>query len=132
MSKYFGAVGIAVSELEASAAFYTSMLGMVEMETIETPTARQIVLGFEGVRGASVLLMQHTDGQHVNCKDNPVKLVFYVPDAAATLEAVRTANYTIHKEAAAYAPLGGAIIGIAKDPDGYLVEIIQKPPKNKN
>jgi lactoylglutathione lyase len=129
MSKYFGAVGIAVSELDTSAAFYTAMLGMVVLQTIETPSLKQIVLGFEGVRGASVLLMKYTDGRDVDCKGNPVKLVFYVPDTAATLEAIRAANYVVEREASAYAPMGGAIIGFAKDPDGYLVELVQKPAK---
>lgn len=129
MSRYFGAVGIAVDDLESSAAFYTTMLGMVELQRIETPTVQQIVLGFEGVRGASILLMHYTDGRDAGCKDDAVKLVFYVPDTATTLDAIRAANYTVHREAAAYAPLGGAIIGFAKDPDGYLIELIQKPPK---
>ena len=130
MSKYIGAIGIAVSDLQASAAFYTKMLGMVELQTMELPTVTQIVLGFEGVRGASVLLMNYTDGRDINCKDVPVKLVFYVPDTEARLEAIRAANYTVHIEATAHASMGGAIIGFAKDPDGYLVELIQKPPKN--
>jgi catechol 2,3-dioxygenase-like lactoylglutathione lyase family enzyme len=35
MSKYLGAAGIAVNELERSAAFYTDVLGMVVLQTIE-------------------------------------------------------------------------------------------------
>ena len=130
MSRYFGAVGIPVSDLDGSAAFYTSMLGMVELQTIEVPFMKQIVLGFEGVRGASVLLMKYTDGRNVSCKDNPIKLVFYVPDITATLEAIRAANYTVETEATPVAELGGAIVGFARDPDGYRIELIQKPPKN--
>lgn len=129
MSKYIGAVGIAVSELDASAAFYTEMLGMVELQTMEISGMTQIVLGFEGVRGASVLLMKYNDDTNRDFKNSPVKLVFYVPDTAATLEAIRAANYIVEKEATAYAPMGGAIIGFAKDPDGYLIEFIQKPAK---
>ena len=132
MSRYFGAVGIPVTDLDASAAFYTAMLGMVELQTIEVPAMKQIVLGFEGVRGASVLLMKYTDGRNVNCKDNPLKLVFYVPDIASTLEAVRAANYTIETEATPVAEIGGAIIGFVKDPDGYRIELVQKPAKNTN
>ena len=129
MSKYIGAVGIAVSELDTSAAFYTEMLGMVVLQTIEFPTMKEIVLGFEGVRGASVLLMQYTDGRSPGCEDDAVKLVFYVPDANAILESVRDANYVVHREATEYPSMGGTIIGFAKDPDGYLIELIQKPPK---
>lgn len=129
MAKYIGAIGIAVSDLDASADFYTTMIGMVELQRMELPTMRQIVLGFEGVRGASVILMKHDDDS-INCADNPVKLVFYVPDTAAMLEDMRAANYVIHMEAKPLEILGGAIVGFAKDPDGYLIELIQKPPKN--
>ncbi len=129
MSKYFGAVGIAVSELETSAAFYTTLLGLVELQTIEIPAMKQMVLGFEGVLGASVLLTQFNDGKNRNFEDSPVKLVFYVPDTAATLDAIRAANYIVEREAFAYAPMGGAILGFAKDPDGYVIELVQKPAK---
>lgn len=130
MSKsYLGAAGIAVSDLEASAAFYTEMLGMVELQTIDVSGMKQIVLGFEGVRGASVLLMKHADDKNRSFELSPVKLVFYVADTAGILEAVRAANYVVEKEAAAFAPMGGAIIGFAKDPDGHLIELIQKPAR---
>ena len=130
MSKYLGAVGITVNELDTSAAFYTEMLGMVELQTIEAPTMTEIVLGFKGVRSAAVLLMKYTDGRKPNCEGDPVKLVFYVPDAKSTLETIRDANHVVVREAAEYPSLGGMIIGFAKDPDGYLVELIQKPPKS--
>ena len=130
MSTYLGAAGIAVSDLDRSAAFYTELLGMVVLQTIEVPTMREIVLGFEGVRGASVLLMKYTDGRNPSCKDDPVKLVFYVANARATLEAIRDANYIVHREATEYPSMGGAIIGFAKDPDGYLIELVQKPAKS--
>ena len=130
MSSYLGAAGIAVSELDTSAAFYTELLGMVELQTIELPNMKEIVLGFEGVRGASVILMHYTDDTNPNCKNNPVKLVFYVPNAKITLEAIRDANYVVEREATKYPSMGGVVIGFAKDPDGYLIEIIQKPAKS--
>jgi len=128
MAKYIGAIGVAVSNLDASLEFYTSMIGMVELQRMELPSMQQVVLGFEGVRGPSVLLMRHNDTS-VNTKDNPIKLVFYVPDTAGMLEEMRAANYVIHMEAKPIDILGGAIVGFAKDPDGYLVELVQKPPK---
>ena len=129
MSKYIGAFGIAVSDLDKSTAFYTDVLGMVVLQTIEIPNVKQIVLGFEGVRGASVLLMKYTDGRSPVCEEDAVKFVFYVPDAGATLGAARDAGFVVHREAAEVPSMGGAIIGFAKDPDGYLIELIQKPPK---
>ena len=129
MATFLSAVGLAVADLERSAAFYTDVLGMVVLRTIELPTVKQVVLGFEGVRGASVLLMQYTDGRSPGCDEGAAKLVFYVPDSRAMLEVARNAGHVIHMEATAVASMGGAIIGYVKDPDGYLVELIQKPPK---
>lgn len=129
MATYLGATGIAVADLERSSAFYTRVLGMVVLQTIELPTMKQFVLGFEGVRGASVLLMQYTDGRNPNCEEGAAKFVFYVPDAKAMLEVARDAGHVIHLEAAEFPSMGGAIIGFVKDPDGYLVELIQKPVK---
>jgi lactoylglutathione lyase len=73
--------------------------------------------------------MQYTDGRSPGCEDDAVKLVFYVPDANAILKAVRDANYVVHREATENPSMGGAIIGFARDPDGYLIELIQKPAK---
>jgi len=129
MSKYLGAVGIAVSDLERSSAFYTKILGMVELRRLELESMDEIILGFEGSRSASVVLMKYTDGSDHNCQDLPVKLVFFVDDTRGILEAVRASGYTIYKEAQEYPSMGGMIIGYAKDPDGYKVELMQKPPK---
>ena len=129
MSKYLGAAGIAVTNLEASTAFYTSILGMTELQTIELPTMKEIILGFEGTRSAAVILMQYTDGTPVNRDNKPGKLVFYVDETAATLDAMRDAGFAVESEATAYESMGGAIIGFARDPDGHLLELIQKPPK---
>lgn len=129
MSQYFGAVGVAVTDLDASTDFYTDILGMVVLQTIEIPVMKQAVMGFAGVRGASVLLMNYTDGRDVNCKDNPLKLVFYVNDIAATVEAARTAGCKVEIEPHAVEQLGGAMVAFVHDPDGYRIELVQKPPK---
>ncbi|MGI9220409.1 MAG: VOC family protein [Woeseiaceae bacterium] len=126
---YMGAVGIPVTDLDASAAFFTSILGMVELQTIEIDVMKQVVLGFEGVRGPSVLLMSYTDGRDVDCKDNPMKLVFYVPDIVAAVETARSADYSIDTEPTPVAALGGALVAFVKDPDGYRIELVQKAPK---
>jgi len=45
------------------------------------------------------------------------------------IETARAANVDIYKEAAEYESMGGSIIGLIKDPDGYLIELMQKPAK---
>jgi predicted enzyme related to lactoylglutathione lyase len=127
-STYIGAMGIGVSNLEQSTDFYTNIIGMKKLMTIEPSYMVENVMGFEG-RGASLLLMHFTDGSNPNCKNNPVKVVIYVPDAKTIVEAARNAGYEIYRELEAVKEIGNALMAMVKDPDGYIVELIQKPPK---
>ena len=130
MAEYLSAVGIVVVDLELAAGFYERALGMTSLQTITLPTMKEIVLGFEGTRSATVILMKYTDGtQHENNKRDG-KLVFYVNNASRTLEAIRDAGCRVEREAKVIDSMGGAIIGFARDPDGHQLELIQKPPKN--
>jgi lactoylglutathione lyase len=128
MSQYVTATGIAVSDLGTATTFYTQLIGMTVSQTITLDYLVQNILTFEGVRGAAIILMQYNEAR--NCKDLPVKLVFNLPDVRGTIEAVRKVGGAIFKEAAEYENMGGALIGFVKDPDGYLIELIQKPAKN--
>jgi lactoylglutathione lyase len=122
---FLTAVGIGVSDLARSADFYKRVLGMREMQTFKLPTMDEIVLAHEG-RNA-VILMHYTDGSARTYKDNPVKLVFYVTDPAGLVNRIRAEGLEITQEAAAVESMGGAMIGLAKDPDGYVIELIQAP-----
>src|SRR5688572_12942011 len=84
-----GAAGIAVSDLGRSVDFYRQAFGMVELMKLRLPDMDEVILGFEGGRGAAVVLMQYTDGSTNETTGHPVKLVFYVPDPTATAAAIR-------------------------------------------
>lgn len=71
--------------------------------------------------------MHWTDGSARNYKDVPVKLVFYVTDPVAVAERIRKAGGGITLEPAPVAALGGAVVGLARDPDGYVIELLQAP-----
>ncbi|HXQ45477.1 MAG TPA: VOC family protein [Caulobacteraceae bacterium] len=120
---YLSAVGIGVADLDRSVDFYCRVLGMQKTQTFKLPHMEEIIVAHEG-RNA-VVLMHYTDGSTPNYKDNPVKLVFYVADAKARTEAIRSAGLEITREAEALPAMGGAIIGMGKDPDGYVIELIQ-------
>jgi lactoylglutathione lyase len=122
---FLTAVGIGVSDLERSAEFYSRVLGMKETARFRLDEMEEIVLAHEG-RNA-VVLMHFTDGSQRNYKDNPVKLVFYVTDPAGLTEAIRADGLAITREPEAAETMGGAIIALAKDPDGYVIELIQAP-----
>ena len=123
---YIGAVGIGVSDLARSATFYARVLGMKQTATFEIAYMDEIVMAHEG-RNA-VVLMHWTDGSPRNYRDNPVKLVFYVTDPVAVIERIRAEGLEITLEPAPYPALGGVIIGMGKDPDGYVIELIGTAP----
>jgi lactoylglutathione lyase len=126
MGNYTGAVGIGVADLERSVAFYRDVLGMRELMTFSLPHMDEVVLGW-GRKGASVVLMQYTDGSDPVTTDLPVKLVLYVDDPVAVAATIRGAGFTIEREPEPVPTLGGAVVGFAKDPDGYLLELLQAP-----
>ena len=122
---FLTAVGIGVSDLDRSTDFYSRVLGMKVMQTFKLDYMDEIMLAHEG-RNA-VVLMHYTDGSARNYKDNPVKLVFYVTDPAGIADRIRADGLEITREPAPIESLGGAVVGLAKDPDGYVIELIEAP-----
>jgi len=118
-----GAVGIGVSDLARSTDFYTRVLGMSVITTFSLDYMEEVVVGF-GDRQAALVLMHWTDGSPRNYRDNPIKIVLYVADPKAALDAIRAEGLEVVREPA---PFGQAVIAFGKDPDGYLVELIQRP-----
>lgn len=120
---FLTAVGIGVADLKRSVDFYTRVLGMQQTQTFSLPEMEEVVVAHEG--RSAVVLMHYTDGSARNYRDNPVKLVFYVTDAKARTEAVRSEGLEITREPGVVEGMGGAVIGMGKDPDGYVLEFIQ-------
>jgi lactoylglutathione lyase len=123
---YLGATGIGVSDLKRSVDFYTRVLGMVETQTFKLPYMDEVVVAFPG--RTAVVLMHWTDGSARNYRDNPIKLVFYVTDPKAVTEKIRAEGLEITREPTPIETLGGAVVALAKDPDGYVIELLQAPP----
>jgi lactoylglutathione lyase len=121
------AVGIGVSDLKRSVDFYTRVLGMSEMQTIKLAHMTEVVVGYEG--RTAVVLMHYIDGSAQHYSNNPVKLVFTVPDAKTLIDGIRKDGLEITREPEEYPGMGGTIIALAKDPDGYVIEFMQQPQK---
>ncbi len=122
---FLTAVGIGVSDLARSTDFYSRVLGMKQTATFKLDYMDEIMLAHEG--RSAVVLMHYTDGSARNYRDNPVKLVFYVTDPRGLTERIRAEGLEVLHEPAANENLGGALIALAKDPDGYIIELIQAP-----
>ena len=122
-----GAMGIGVGDLARSVDFYTRVLGMETFSTLTLPHMDEVILGYDRARGPALVLMHYTDGSDPSYRDLPVKVVVYVADPPALAEAIRAEGLDIILEPSAVSELGDAVVGFAKDPDGYLIEILQRP-----
>jgi len=122
---FLTAVGIGVSDLAKSEAFYRDVLGMKRTGAFHLDNMEEVMLAHEG-RNA-VVLMHYTDGSAHNYRDNPVKLVFYVTDPKAFAGRIKAAGLEVTREPEPIESLGGAEVCLAKDPDGYVIELIKRP-----
>ena len=123
---FFAAGAIGVSDLDRSFAFYSSVFGMALRYQNEVPGyARQKVLHFPGSKASDVVLMTYDDGQPHNYTKNPVKLVFYVPNATLLIERIRAEGLQILAEPVPQAAFGNVVVGFARDPDAYVLELIE-------
>ena len=121
---YLMAVGIGVADLARSADLYQRVLGMKQTQTFNLDHMDEIILEHEG--RTAVVLMHWKDGSNPSYRDLPVKLVFYVSDPKAVMDRIRAAGGVVTREPE---PLGDfGVVGLAKDPDGYVVELLQAPP----
>lgn len=109
--------------------FYETAFGLKEVNRLTFPNGVEIFLNFgDNVDGAKknaaaqVVIMQGDPA----AKDTIAHLIFNVTDAAATAAAVKAAGGTMEREPM---PFGntGIVIGIAADPAGNRIELIQRP-----
>ncbi len=124
----FGATGIGVADLARSVGFYTSVFGMKKLMRFKLPHMNEVVLGFDGAAGGALVLMQYTDGSVHDYANTGAKLVFYVPDPRALAKRIREAGLPIEREPEPIPEFANAIVGFARDPDGYRIEILEAQP----
>ncbi|WP_304074145.1 VOC family protein [Maricaulis maris] len=118
------AFGIGVSDLAASAAFYENTLGMKRVLDLSLGHMDEVILLFPD-GGSAIALMHWTDGSARNYADNPVKIVLRVADPKLLAERIRAAGLPVIRDPEPAAEVGGAVVGFAKDPDGYLIELLE-------
>lgn len=120
-----GAMGIGVADLDASSRFYAEALGLEVQRTYELGYLNEIVLGYPDSESAVVVLMNWPQQTRVYNGEN-VKLVFYVDDPAGVIERIRALGGEILREATPIELLDGLAVGLAKDPDNYVVEVVER------
>ncbi|HOZ28340.1 MAG TPA: VOC family protein [Hyphomonadaceae bacterium] len=117
------AVGIGVSDLAKSTDFYVNVMGMEKIRSYHLDYMDEEVVGYPEAE-SFIVLMHWTDGSARTYKDLPVKIVTRVKDPVALAAKIKAAGFEVTREPQASAQVGGAIVGFAKDPDGYMLELL--------
>jgi len=121
-------VRVGAKDTEALAKFYQSAFGMHEVNRIQAPNGPELFLNFGAntdeakANKALRLVLMHRDSDDL--KDPIPHVIFNVSDIAATVAAIKAAGGSMQSEPR---PFGntGLVIGIARDPVGNLIELIQ-------
>src|SRR2546425_11601835 len=116
------------------AKFYQSAFGMQEVNRLDTPTGPEIFLNFGATSDAAKanpslrLVLMHRDSDDL--KDPIAHVILNVTDMTATVAALKAAGGSM---AGAPRPFRntGMMIGIAIDPAGNRVELIQRAASTK-
>ncbi len=118
-----------VGDLDRSVRFYTQTLGMKELRRRDVPDGKY-TLAFVGYAeessGAGVIELTYNYGTDKYDLGNAFgHLALGVPDVAAACERIKAAGGTVTREAGPV-KFGTTIIAFVKDPDGYLIELVQR------
>jgi catechol 2,3-dioxygenase-like lactoylglutathione lyase family enzyme len=121
-----GATGIGVKDLDVSTRFYEDVLGMKVLRRFELGYLNEVVLGFPEDDGAHLVLMNWPGDVVRRYDGNDVKLVFYVHDPVQVIELIRSHGGKIDREAKPIEALNGTVVGLGRDPDNYVIELLAR------
>jgi lactoylglutathione lyase len=118
-----------VGDLDRSVKFYTELLGMKELRRLDVPEGRY-TLAFVGYGDESEnAVIELTYNYGVERYDPGTAfghLAIGVPDIHATCGALRAAGAKITREPGPV-KFGTTVIAFVEDPDGYKIELIERP-----
>ena len=123
-------VRVGAKDTAALAKFYQTAFGMQETNRINAPGGPEIFVNF----GATVdvakanksepIVIMHRDNDDL--KDPIAHVILNVKDMKATVAAIKAAGGSMDGEPRPYGNTG-IVIGIAIDPAGNRIELIQRP-----
>jgi predicted enzyme related to lactoylglutathione lyase len=122
-------VRIAAADTVALAKFYQSAFGMQEINRIDVPGGPEIFVNFGGTADAAKankglpIVIMHRDSDSV--KDPIAHVILNVTNMTATVSAIKAAGGTVEGEPRPFRNTG-IVIGIATDPAGNRIEMIQR------
>ena len=129
---------ITVANLRRSYDFYTNTLGLKEVPIPALPAPAlddpevaftEVALNFSGSLADAHLVLVKKKGLVPTAEQAKLTWIgIKVADASATLERVEAAGFTVLQPAK---PMFGLVIALVRDPDGYLVELLEGPGADK-
>ncbi len=121
---------IRVKNLERSVHFYTKLLGMKELRRREAPEGKYTLafVGYGEEVDATVLELTYNWGKDdgYDLGTGFGHLALGVPDVAATCTALRKEGVKITREPGPV-KFGTTVIAFIEDPDGYKIELVERP-----
>jgi predicted enzyme related to lactoylglutathione lyase len=123
-------VRIAAKDTVALAKFYETAFAMQEVNRIDTPAGPEVFVNFGATVDAAKsnksepIVLMHRDADDV--KDPIAHVIFNVKDMAATVAAIKAAGGSMAGDPRPFRN-SGIVIGIAIDPAGNRIEMIQRP-----
>jgi lactoylglutathione lyase len=117
-----------VGDLDRSVGFYTKLLDMKELRRTDVPDGKYTLafVGYGDEGSNSVIELTYNYGVEKYEQGGAFgHLAIGVPDVAATCEKVRKGGGTVTREAGPV-KFGTTVIAFIKDPDGYMIELVQR------
>ena len=123
-------VRIGAKDTVALAKFYQAAFGMQEVNRIDAPTGPEVFVNFGATTDAAKanksepIVIMHRDSDDL--KDPIAHVILNVKDMTATVAALKAAGGSMAGDPRAFGNTG-ILIGIAIDPAGNRLELIQRP-----
>lgn len=123
-------VRIGAKDTPAVAKFYESAFGMQEINRIDAPAGPEIFVNFGATVDAAKanksepIVIMHRDSDDI--KDPIPHVILNVKDMSATVKAIKAAGGSMARDPRPFRNTG-IVIGIATDPAGNSIELIQRP-----
>lgn len=119
-----------VGDLQRAIDFYTQVLGMTLLRTSDNPEYKY-TLAFLGYGGgnpgqAEIELTYNYGVDHYDLGTAYGHIALAVPDAKAACDKIRAAGGNVTREAGPVKG-GSTVIAFVTDPDGYKIELIERP-----
>ncbi len=128
MSRYLHTM-LRVGDLQRSVDFYCKAFGMQELRRRDVPDGKYTLafVGFGDEEHNTVIELTYNYGvEKYELGGAFGHLAIGVPDVAGACEVAAQAGGTITRPAGRV-KFGTTIIAFVKDPDGYMIELVQRP-----